>query len=324
MTINVIGAGTWGITLASLLSKRSDVLVWQRDNSKAKILNQTKTHPNLNRFKIPDNVKHTGTIEELDFNNITVIALPSHSFNSILSKCDLKNGQYLIASKGFNHDSSLLLSETLENLNVDKNNIAVISGPNHAEEIIEGKASASVIASVNNEYAKKLQSLLSSNTFRVYTSDDIVGVQIGGAIKNIIAIASGLCVGLELGDNTQAALVSRGMNEILNLESVYNLNHKTLYGLSGLGDLIATCYSPYSRNRQLGVLLAQGLKLKDAINQIGMISEGINACKFLNDITKKHNVEMPICNEIYKILFEKSDPSKSLENLMTRDLKDEN
>ena len=126
MIINVIGAGTWGITLASLLSKRSNVLVWQRDNSKAKILNQTKIHPNLNRFKIPDNVKHTGIIEELDFNNITVIALPSHSFNGILSKCDLKNGKYLIASKGFNHDSSLLLSETLENFNVDRNNIAVI------------------------------------------------------------------------------------------------------------------------------------------------------------------------------------------------------
>ncbi len=324
MIINVIGAGTWGITLASLLSKRSNILVWQRDNSKAEILNQTKAHPNLNRFKIPDNVKHTGTIEELDFNNLTVIALPSHSFNGILSNCNLKNGKYLIASKGFNLNSSVLLSETLENFNVDKNNIAVISGPNHAEEIIEGKASASVIASINNEYAKELQSLFSSNTFRVYTSDDIVGVQIGGAVKNIIAIASGLCVGLKLGDNTQAALVSRGMNEILSLESVYNLNHKTLYGLSGLGDLIATCYSPYSRNRQLGVLLAQGFKLEDAINQVGMISEGINACKFLNDITNKHNVEMPICNEVYKILFENSDPSTSLENLMTRDLKNEN
>ena len=324
MIINVIGAGTWGITLASLLSKRSNILVWQRDNSKVKILNQIKTHPNLNRFKIPGNVKHTATIEELDFNNLTVLALPSHAFNGILSNCDLKNGKYLIASKGFNHESFLLLSETLENFNIDKKNIAVISGPNHAEEIIEGKASASVIASINNEYAKELQSLLSSNTFRVYTTNDIVGVQIGGAVKNIIAIASGLCVGLKLGDNTQAALVSRGMNEILNLESIYNLNHKTLYGLSGLGDLIATCYSPYSRNRQLGVLLAQGFKLEDAINQIGMISEGINACKFLNDITNKHNLEMPICNEVYKILFENSDPSKSLENLMTRDLKNEN
>ena len=149
-------------------------------------------------------------------------------------------------------------------------------------------------------------------------------MQIGGAVKNIIAIASGLCVGLKLGDNTQAALVSRGMNEILNLGTIYDLEHKTLYGLSGLGDLIATCYSPHSRNRKLGILIARGYSLEDAKKEIGMVSEGINACKILNNISYKYNLEMPICAQIYKILFEKIDPEKSLKKLMTRNLKDEN
>ena len=182
---------------------------------------------------------------------------------------------------------------------IQSGNIAVISGPNHAEEIITGMASATVIASTNIAYAKDLQSLFSSDTFRVYTSQDVVGVQIGAAVKNIIAIASGLCVGLKLGDNTQAALVSRGMNEILNLKSTYNFDMKTVYGLSGLGDLIATCYSPHSRNRKLGILIAEGYTLQDANIKIGMVSEGVNACRILSHMS----VDTPICDEVYRTLM---------------------
>ena len=256
---------------------------------------------------------------------MTILAIPSHAIGNVLLKCDLKKGQYLIVSKGFDLSSTSLLSDILQNtFDVDPNNIAVLSGPNHAEEIISGMASATVIASTNQNYAVELQSLFSSDTFRVYTSKDIIGVQVGGAIKNIIAIASGLCVGLKLGDNTQAALVSRGMNEILNLSNIYNLDKKTLYGLSGLGDLIATCYSPHSRNRQLGILIGKGKSLDGAKSKIGMVSEGINTCKILNEISNKHNIEMPICSEVYKILFQNSDPKDSLYNLMTRTLKIEN
>ena len=209
---------------------------------------------------------------------------------------------------------------------IHNDNIAVISGPNHAEEIITGMASATVIASTNIPYAKELQSLFSSNKFRVYVSEDVVGVQIGAAVKNIIAIASGLCVGLKLGDNTLAALVSRGMNEMLHLKSIYNFDMKTLYGLSGLGDLIATCYSPHSRNRKLGILIAEGYTLQDANMKIGMVSEGINACRIVCDILDSHRrkIDLPICNEVYKILFENAEPSNCLNNLMTRNLKDEN
>ena len=325
MKINLIGAGTWGTTLACLLSKKADVSIWQRNVEKTAEFSKTRQHPNLKDCIIPDNISFTSNLNALDFNNLTVLAVPSHTVLDILSKSNLKDGKYLIASKGFDLNSCSLISEVMQNsFNIDSNNIAVLSGPNHAEEVISQMASATVIASTNKTYAKELQSLFSSSRFRVYTSDDIIGVQIGGAVKNIIAIASGLCVGLKLGDNTQAALVSRGMNEILNLGSIYDLDHKTLYGLSGLGDLIATCYSPHSRNRQLGILIARGYSLEDAKEEIRMVSEGINACRILNDISDKHNIEMPICKQVYKILFEKLDPADSLNKLMTRNLKDEN
>ena len=165
--------------------------------------------------------------------------------------------------------------------------------------------------------------MFSSKTFRIYTSNDIYGVQIGGSIKNVIAIASGICVGLELGDNTQAALVSRGMNEIFQLKKKYNINKETLYGLSGLGDLIATCYSKYSRNRTLGILIGKGYTLKDAVDKVGMICEGVNTVKILHTIIKKEKLRMPICKEVYKILYNSYDPKNSLKSLMTRSLKDE-
>ena len=325
MKINVIGAGTWGITLASLLSKKADVVVWNRSCK----LSETRTHANLKNFKIPESISFTPYPNDLDFNNLTIIAIPSHAFENVFQddflNCKLENGKYLIASKGFNADTStnLLLSDAFQSFfhGIQSDNIAVISGPNHAEEIITGMASATVIASTNIAYAKELQSLFSSNTFRVYTSEDIVGVQIGAGVKNIIAIASGLCVGLKLGDNTQAALVSRGMNEMLRLKNIYDFDMKTLYGLSGLGDLIATCYSPHSRNRKLGILIAEGYTLQDANMKIGMVSEGINACRILYNMRK---IDMPICNEVYKILFENAEPSNCLNNLMTRNLKDEN
>ena len=328
MKINVIGAGTWGITLASLLSKKADVLLWNRSEK----IFQTRIHPNLKNFKIPESISFTSNSNNLDFNNLTIIAIPSHAFVDdffidVFYNGKLENAKFLIASKGFNGNQTwnYLLDETFEDFDyrIQSDNIAVISGPNHAEEIIAGMPSATVIASTNVTYAKELQSLFSSDTFRVYTSKDVVGVQIGAAVKNIIAIAAGLCVGLKLGDNTQAALVSRGMNEMLKLDEYFDFDVKTLYGLSGLGDLIATCYSPHSRNRKLGILIAQGYTVRDAQKKIGMVSEGINACRILFDLADGE-IDTPICNEVYKILFEKADPADSLNNLMTRNLKDEN
>tara|TARA_Y100000996_G_scaffold326769_1_gene262812 strand:+ start:765 stop:1751 length:987 start_codon:yes stop_codon:yes gene_type:complete len=327
MKINIIGAGTWGTALGCLLENKktnSKVTIWQRDPLKTSQIINSQTHPRFKNFKIPASIKFTSSLNDLDFNELTIIAIPTSSIRDVLPK-KLKNGKYIIASKGFDLNTGLLCSEMLQSdFNLDSNNIAILSGPNHAEEVIAGKASAAVIASSNSKLSSSLQELFSSDIFRVYRSDDILGVQIGAAVKNVIAIASGLCVGLNLGDNAQAALVSRGMNEIMNLTRIYSIDERTLYGLSGLGDLIATCYSKYSRNRELGILLAEGYSIDDAKNKIGMISEGINTSKILNNISKNNNLDMPICTEVYKILFEGNEPQKSLYRLMTRSLKEEN
>jgi len=326
MKINIIGAGTWGTTLGCILSKKGhNITIWQRNSTKSNHISEIRKHPNLVLHYIPDEIKFTSNLESLNFNNFTIIAIPSHSIFETLSNTNLNNGKYLIASKGFDLNTGLLQSQLLEkSLNISSDNIAVISGPNHAEEVIAGKASATVIASMNKKFATELQEIFSSDVFRVYTSEDIIGVQVGGAVKNIIAIASGLCIGLDLGDNTQAALVSRGMNEILSLDVLFNMNNKTLYGLSGLGDLVATCYSQHSRNRELGIIIAKGETVDQAKKNIGMISEGINTCKIIHKISSKNNIEMPICNEVYKILFEELNPKDSINKLMTRSLKVEN
>ncbi len=328
MKINILGAGTWGTTLGCLLQENdlnNIITIWQRDSLKSNTILKNHLHPHLKDYKISEKINFTSNLDDLDFDALTIIAVPSSAISDILSKCPLRNGKYIIASKGFDINTGLLSSNLLEsNFNIENENIAVLSGPNHAEEIILGKASAAVVASKNLDYAKELQKLFSSDVFRVYTSDDIIGVQIGAAVKNVIAIASGLCVGLELGDNAQAALVSRGMNEIMSLNSVYSMNVRTLYGLSGLGDLIATCYSEHSRNRQLGIFIAKDYSLDESKNKIGMVSEGINTCQILYNISNKHKLDMPICSEIYKILFDGENPKKSLHQLMTRSLKIEN
>jgi len=325
MKINVIGAGTWGLTLGCMLSEKGhDVIIWQRDKEKNRKLRASLNYKKLPNLKISDTIVFTSNYKDLYLDSLNIIAIPSHSINCYFTNNNNHSGQYLIASKGYDLTTGKLPVELLNlNFNIQLNDIAVISGPNHAEEISLKKASAAVIASNNSSFSNGLQKLFFSDFFRVYTSNDIIGVQVGGSIKNVIAIAAGICVGLKLGDNTQAALVSRGMNEILQLNKIYNININTLYGLSGLGDLIATCYSKYSRNRNLGILIGKGYSTDDAISKIGMVSEGVNTTKILNHIITKHKLIMPICQEVYKILFNSYDPKNSINNLMQRSLKDE-
>ena len=327
MTINIIGAGTWGIAVSSyLVNCGHNVLVFHRNTQKSKRLVKKLLHPKLPSYKISKKIKFTSDISSINFNHLNILAIPSNSISNFISKLEnIKNNKFLILSKGFDVKTGLLPSEILiQKFNMNINNISVLSGPNHAEEIIIDKPAATIISSVNDVYSRDLQQLFSSNTLRVYTTNDIIGVQLGGAIKNVIAIASGLCVGLKLGDNIQASLVSRGMNEILELSKVYKINKSTLYGLSGLGDLIATCYSNHSRNRKLGILLSTCKTLHEAKKLIGMVVEGINTTKIVNILINKHNLNMPITQEIHNILFNNANPEESLNNLMLRELKKEN
>ena len=325
MKISVIGAGTWGIVIASYLSKKNhEVTVYHRNSDTSKQLQSTNIHPNLPDKNIPSNIIYSQSMKHCNESDLCILAVPTHSLSNVLNDLHDNNTKYLILSKGFDINTGLLPMQLLnQNFNIDMNNIALLSGPNHAEEIIEDKSAATVISSLNEDYANELQTIFSSKTFRVYTSDDIVGVQVGGAIKNVIAIASGICDGLNLGDNTQAALVSRGLNEMQEISKIYNFNNKTLYGLSGVGDLVGTCYSKHSRNRQLGVFIGQGKSLNEATNIIGMATEGLNTTKILNKIIKLNKLEMPICAEVYNILFNDKDPKESIIKLMTRSLRSE-
>ena len=319
MKINIFGAGTWGITVANYLANKGcDVYLYSRNSSS----------PNFNLGKLsykPKSINRSITfntdIESFNLDYLNIIAVPSNAVRDIMSEIYNSGSKYLLLSKGFDIQTGYLPVEILfKEFNISVNNISVLSGPNHAEEIILNKITASVIASRCEDFSKDLQKLFSSESLRIYTSTDVIGVQIGGAIKNVIAIASGIASGLHLGDNALSALVSRGMNEISLLSHVYNMKKETLFGLSGLGDLIATCFSKHSRNKQLGELIATGKPVSESLKQIGMVSEGYYTAKNLYKVISENNLDMPICIEVYNILYNNASPSESLKKLMTRRL----
>ena len=322
MKVSILGAGTWGTALAYILSENNfNVLVWGRSEKKINALNITKKHPDLNNFSIPNNVNYTTKISDLD-SDIVVVATPSIFIDQFLS-LELYNKFKIIifACKGFYEFDDNRIKNIYDKL-------VILSGPSHAEEVIQKKETAVLAASKNIDLSKDIQEMFSTSFFRVYHSNDIWGAYIGGGIKNIIAIAAGICDGLELGDNTKAALVSRGMSEIVNFSknTSYNkhpINIDTLYGLSGLGDLVCTAYSNHSRNKKFGELIGRGNSSKDSLKKVGMIVEGFESAKIINSIIENHNISMPICKEIYKILYENKDPKLSLYNLMSRELTSE-
>ena len=199
-------------------------------------------------------------------------------------------------------------------------NIVSLYGPSHAEEVIDKQPATLVSASDDLDIAKKVQSIFSSDNLRVYTNQDIIGVELGGSLKNVIAIATGICDGIGFGDNTKAALLTRGMAEIIRLGEKMGANPSTFSGLSGVGDLIATCLSQHSRNRFVGQSIGEGKNLDEILNSMDMVAEGVNMSRSINDLSKKYNVDMPISKAVYKILFHNKDPKNMVVGLMTRDL----
>ena len=325
MTINILGAGSWGLALAHLLTRNNyKVNIWSRNRNKIIKFTSTRTYSKLPKYIINSKVIFTSNLSDLNFKNLTIIALPSHGVYETLKSINLLYCNLLICTKGFDPESRKLLSDLLvDNLNISINKIAVMSGPNHAEEIVQNKPSATVIASNNDKLVSSLQLLFSSEIFRVYKTNDLIGVQVGGAIKNIISIASGLCSSLNLGDNIIAALITRGLHEMLSLQKIYTLDNDTLYGLSGIGDLMATAYSQHSRNRKFGELIGSGITVIDAVKNIDATVEGLLACKIVNELMICNGLNLPICTEVYNILYNNSDPKKSISNLMLRKLKNE-
>jgi len=335
--IAVLGAGMWGTTLAAVLGNKGYIIkLWVRSRE---VYDDIKKN-NMNCKYTGSNVIHANVIPFLwenkkdSFTNSSVVifAVPSHVlrdvikffFTELRENCE-KIKAVVNVAKGLeiktNKRLSVVMEETLpENL---RKKIAVLSGPNIAAEILEGLPSVSVISSSNKKILEYLQSVFSTEFFRIYINSDIAGVEIGAAVKNIIAIAAGISDGLGFGSNTKASLITRGLHELSRIGAFFGANPQTLFGAAGLGDLITTCISRNSRNRMVGERLAKGESIKDIKKNMYMVAEGINTTKSLYIIAKENNIDLPITESVYNIIYEGLQPLQSVKNLMSRKFKAE-
>ena len=324
--ILVMGCGTWGSALAKSLSENNyNVSMWHYNEQKLIELKTSRAHPNLLNFEFNKNIEFDFDLQRvLSKSNVIVLATPSKSIREIVStiKPFLTENHILVnTSKGLETNTFLTMSEVISDvLGSEFNNIVSMYGPSHAEEVAANLPTALVSSSREIVIAKKVQKIFSSKNIRVYTNGDIKGVELGGSLKNIIAIATGVCDGLGFGDNTKSALITRGIAEITRLGIKMGAAPSTFSGLSGIGDLIATCLSKHSRNRFVGEELGSGKSLKNILDSMDMVAEGVITAKSVHELSIKYQVDMPISNAVYQILFEKMNPKTIVLNLMSRDL----
>lgn len=331
MKISVLGAGGWGTTLAILLHYNGhNVTLWEYEKSYARHLLKTRINTDyLPGIKIPKEILITHDIEESsDDKNLIVLAVPSQFLRDVVKKINYRKIEDTIlvsVSKGIEKNSLMTMSQMLKDVfhHISENQIGVISGPSHAEEVSQMVPTAVVAASVDIETSKAIQAAFMTSYFRVYASTDILGVELGGAFKNIIAIGAGIIDGAGFGDNTKAAIMTRGVAEISRLGLAMGARPETFAGLSGMGDLIVTCMSRHSRNRFVGEQIGKGKKLKEVLKSMEQVAEGVETTRSAKQLAAKIEIETPITNEVYKILFEDKDPVKATTDLMTRDMKTE-
>lgn len=327
MEISILGAGSWSTAIAYLLSEKYDVLMYARNPEDTEFINNNhKNRKYLKDFYLPKNIKATSDIQKLFKNRFIVNGIPTQSTRSVIKEFKTyfnKENVYVNLSKGLELESHNRISEIFYQELGKDNSYAILSGPSHAEEVIKKMPTAIVCASNDLKLAKEIQEIFNSDWFRVYTSEDLVGVELGGAIKNTLAFGIGILDGLGYGDNTKAAVITRGINEMNRLLEKFNADPKTLNGLAGVGDLIVTATSINSRNYRTGLLIGQGKSMQDAINEVNMVVEGIPTTKALNQLANQYNLDLPITKEIYKILYENKNPNDSVASLMGRTLKSE-
>lgn len=328
MKIGVIGAGSWGTAISIHLAKKGyEVEVWDRNQELINEINTKHTNEHyLKSVEIPNSVKGVSDVKEcIDGKKILVFAVPSHALRPVCEnvKKYIQKEQVLVSLvKGLENNTFERMSEIIKE-ECPNNEVVVLSGPTHAEEVAASIPTTIVAASENIEAAEFIQDVFMDNNFRVYTNHDVVGVEIGAAVKNIVALAAGISDGLGYGDNTKAALMTRGIAEITRLGVKLGADPMTFAGLAGIGDLIVTCTSMHSRNRRCGILLGKGVDLETAKQQIGMVVEGVSATEAVYNLANKVGVEMPIVNALYDVLFNGRDPREAVNELMTRDKKSE-
>lgn len=337
MNIGILGAGSWAIALAVLLQKRGDhaIRMWEFSKSDAEMLRSKRVHAvKLPGIFIPENISIDNSIgDTLSSAECVICAVPSQTMRSTMKRivtevpgATIQSVKYwVIVAKGIEIDSLKLMTDILleELPSLDVSKIIVLSGPSHAEEVSRGLPTTVVAACETVENAVIIQETFSTQTFRIYTNTDVRGVELAGSVKNVIALAAGICDGLGLGDNTKGALLTRGIVEMMRLGKAMGAQESTFSGLAGIGDLITTCISKHSRNRHMGELLASGLSLEDALGQMTMVAEGVTTTRSVFALSQKLGIEMPITQEVYRALFEGKDAKRAVKDLMVRESKPE-
>jgi len=331
MRIAVLGAGSWGTTLAILLSENfHEVTLWTFDPVHAAHMLGTRTNPDfIPGSVIPPAIDITSDIDKAAYKkDLIVAAVPSQFLRSVLKDIahhDLSDTIIVNVAKGIENTSLMTMSEVMLDVlrSEKKQNLAIVSGPSHAEEVIKKIPTAVVSAGFTMRTARMVAQAFSTPYFRVYVSDDIRGVELGGALKNVIAIGAGVVDGAGFGDNTKAAIITRGIAEMTRLGDKMGALPRTFTGLSGVGDLIVTCMSQHSRNRYVGEELGKGRLLDAIISDMKMVAEGVATCRSAVDLATKHHTEMAIFTEVYDIMFKGKNPHAAMHDLMTREIKGE-
>ncbi len=324
MKVSVIGMGSWACALAQVLDDNGhSVLMWSKFSEEVEEMNSKHTAKvYLDDHVFASSIKATNSLSEvMDFANYVIFALPTKFSRTVISEIaelNYENKIFINVSKGIEPKTNLLISDVFQEVLTKNFKYAVLSGPTHAEEVVLRIISSIVSASEDEEVAKAVQGLFNNSYFRVYTSNDIIGVQIAGALKNIIAIASGICAGLGYGDNTRASLITRGLAEIVKYAVSHGANKETMYGLAGVGDLIVTTSSHHSRNFKTGLAVGKGEDPQKAIENSIMIVEGIRSCLAVHEELPDLDFEMPISLGVYKVFYEGVSPEEVIEELMSR------
>lgn len=324
--IAVIGSGSWGVALAIHLAKLgNEVKVWSFMQEEADLINNEKKCKFLPEVTLPEGIYCSTSYEEVIKDTEIILHVTPSKFtrNTVREyKEYVTNQTIVICTKGFEKETLSTLDDVIKE-EIPNVKLAVLSGPSHAEEVSKGVPTAMVIAAEDLNAADEIRDIFMNENLRVYTTNDMKGVELGGALKNIIAFCAGVAAGLNLGDNTFAALITRGLCEISRLGVALGGKQDTFYGLTGLGDLIVTCLSEHSRNRTAGKLMGQGKTLEEARAQIGMVIEGVDNIEVAYELSKKYDVDMPIVNAVYAMLYKGLDPKEGVTLLMTRDKKEE-
>ena len=327
--IGIIGAGSWGTALALLLYNNGNrVTVWSIMPEEIKMLKEFHEQKDkLPGVILPDDMEFTTDLEaSIVGKDVLVLAVPSPYTRSTSAKMAefIKEGQKIVnVAKGIEENSLMTLSEIIEQ-EIPRADVSVLSGPSHAEEVGRGLPTTIVVGSKKQDTAEYLQNLFMSPVFRVYTSSDVLGIELGAALKNVVALAAGIADGLGYGDNTKAALITRGIAEIARLGISMGGRIETFYGLTGIGDLIVTCASMHSRNRRAGILIGKGATMEEAMKEVKMVVEGVYSAKAGYALSQKYHVSMPIIEQVNKVLFEGKSASEAVGELMLRDKKVEN